>query len=160
MSDEILKQDCQCPCGHTKFTIQGKPISRAFCHCTICQEFNHAAYADVTIFLSKDVLLHDEKCVNFSAYKKPPAVQRGKCSKCDKPAIERFDLPLLPSLTIIPSGNIPAGPFLPESSAHIFYHRRLADISDELPKYSGFLKSQVVFNAKLMPNLFRRLVGW
>lgn len=157
MNDKSSKQECQCQCGNTKFTIQGKPIVRMFCHCTICQEFNNAAYSDVTIFLSKGVHLYDKEKVNFKKYKSPPAVQRGKCATCNKPAIELLDLPLFPSLAIIPSENIPPGQFLPEPSNHIFYHRRVADISDALPKHSGFIKSQMAFSAKLLPGIFRRL---
>ena len=159
MNDESSKQECQCECGNTKFTIQGKPIVRTFCHCTICQEFNNAAYADVTIFLSKDVHLYDKEKVNFKKYKSPPAVQRGKCATCNKPAIELLDLPLFPSLTIIPSENILPGPFLPEASSHIFYHRRVSNISDKLPKYSGFIKSQIAFSAKLLSGIIRRFAS-
>ncbi len=52
MSEPYKKQESQCQCGSTKFTIQGEPLIRALCHCTICQEFNNAAFADVTIFAS------------------------------------------------------------------------------------------------------------
>ncbi len=158
MIDENSTQQGQCQCGDTQFTIRGKPIVRTFCHCTICQEFNSAAYGDVTIFLSKDVSLHNNENVSFSKYKAPPAVQRGKCKSCNTPAIEFFDLPLFPSLTIIPSKNIPAGSFLPEASCHIFYHRRVSNISDDIPKYSGYIRSQVALSAKLLPSIIRSLV--
>ena len=158
MSNDCSPQECHCQCGNTKFTVQGAPIVRVLCHCTICQEFNNAAFGDVTIFLSKDVQLHNKEQVSFQKYKAPPAVQRGKCVSCNKPAIEFLNLPLFPSLTIIPSANIAVGEFLPEPSAHIFYHRRVADISDSLPKYSGFMKSQLALCGKLLPGMFRRLV--
>ena len=161
MNNESTKKESQCQgqcqCGNTNFTIQGAPLFRQFCHCTICQEFNNAAYADITVFLSKDVHLHDKKKVNFKKYKSPPAVQRGKCAACNKPAIEFLDVPLFPSLTIIPSANIPSGQFLLEQSNHVFYHRRIADINDTLPKHSGFIKSQAVFSAKLFSGIFHRL---
>jgi len=159
MNNDIQQQDCQCQCGATKFTITGKPIVRVFCHCTICQAFNHAAYADVTIFLAKDVHLQDKNQVRFKQYKSPPAVDRGKCASCDKPALELFELPLFPSLAMVPSENIPSGAFLPEPSAHIFYHRAVAPIDDQLPKHNGFIKSQAMLGAKLVPGLFRKLLG-
>jgi len=158
MSHDSSPQEGQCQCGNTKFTIQGKPIVRMFCHCEFCQEFNSAAYGDVTIFLSKDVQLHDKKQVSFQKYKAPPAVQRGKCVACNKPAIEFLDIPLLSSLTIIPSANIGAGEYLPQSWGHIFYHRRIDDIKDSLPKYSGFMKSQLAMCGQLIPGIFRKLV--
>jgi hypothetical protein len=159
MGDDVLTQEGQCQCGSTKFTIQNKALVRIFCHCTICQEFNNATFGDVSIFLSKDVHLHDREKVNFRKYKSPPAVQRGKCAACNKPAIEFLDLPLFPSLTIIPSANIPAGQFVPPPSIHTFYHRRLADINDTLPKKSGFIKSQLALIAILLPSLFRRFTS-
>tara|TARA_R110001592_G_scaffold68269_3_gene209133 strand:- start:10911 stop:11393 length:483 start_codon:yes stop_codon:yes gene_type:complete len=159
MATKILKQLCQCQCGITKFTIIGEPIVRIACHCKICQEFNKAPFADITIFLSKDVILEDIQTVSLRKYKSPPAVQRGKCIECDKPVIEFLDLPLFPSLTIIPSEHIPYGPLLPKLSAHIFYHRRVADIDDALPKISGSIKSQLALSKKLLPGIFLKFVN-
>tara|TARA_R110001599_G_scaffold302362_1_gene508025 strand:- start:4974 stop:5456 length:483 start_codon:yes stop_codon:yes gene_type:complete len=159
MGTKALKQICQCECGTTKFTIVGEPIVRIACHCNICQEFNKAPFADITIFLSKDVILEDIKTVSLRKYKRPPAVKRGTCIECGKPAIEFVDLPLFPSLTIIPSQLIPYGPLLPKLSAHIFYHRRVADIEDELPKISGSVKSQLALSKKLLPGIFNKLIN-
>tara|TARA_R110001592_G_scaffold288331_4_gene557363 strand:+ start:25674 stop:26156 length:483 start_codon:yes stop_codon:yes gene_type:complete len=159
MSKKISKQLCQCECGKTKFTIQGEPIVRIACHCTVCQEFNQAPFADITIFLSKDVILDDKKSISLKEYKAPPAIPRGKCIACDKPVMEFLDLPLFPSLTIIPSHLIPYGPLLPKLSAHIFYHSRVADIDDPFPKISGSIKSQLALGKKLLPGVFRKLIN-
>jgi hypothetical protein len=158
MSDKVLDQQCQCGCGKTRLTIQDGPLVRIFCHCTICQEFNMAAYADVSIFLAKDVNLHNRERVNFKQYKSPPAVQRGKCASCDQPIIEFLELPLLPSLAIIPSEHLPMGSFLAEPSSHIFYQSRVADIHDELPKHNGFITSQMTLSAKLIAGMVRKFV--
>jgi len=154
-----IEQNGQCECGKTTFVIRGRPLLRIFCHCTICQEFNQAAYADVTIFFSKDVQLYDRSQVAFKKYKSPPAVDRGKCLACEKPAIEFSELPVVPSLTIIPSANIPAGECLPEPAAHIYYHRRVRDVADQYQKYSGVFKSQMFLNRKLLPNMLRGMIG-
>ena len=83
-------------------------------------------------------------------------VQRGKCKSCNKPAIELLAMPMAPALTIIPTANILNKEFVPEVSFHSFYHRRIKDSDDAFPKYSGFLKSQVMF----MLHLFKaRLLG-
>ncbi len=158
MSKKKLQQLCQCQCGHTKFTLKGEPIVRIACHCTVCQEFNQAPFADVTLFLSKDVALENKESISLRKYKSPPAIPRGKCLKCDKPVIEFLDLPLFPSLTIIPSRLIPYGPLLPKLSAHIFYHSRVADIEDKLPKISGSIKSQLALSKKLLPGIFLKLI--
>lgn len=156
MSNQDLKEECSCECGTAKFTIQGEALVRIICHCTICQEFNDAAYSDVTIFVSKDVHLQNQETVSFKKYKSPPAVQRGTCITCHKPAIEFLDLPAFPSFTIIPSQNIPKSQRLPDPSVHIFYHRRIADVQDHLPKYSGFIKSQLGMGILIMKGMYRR----
>lgn len=156
MNDKGLTHNGQCDCGSTRFSIQGKPIVRMYCHCTICQEFNNAPYGDITVFRSKDVCLNNDESVVYTRFKSPPAVDRGTCSSCQKPAIENFNLPLMPSLTIIPSVNIKAKAYLPEPALHIFYHRRVDNIDDRLPKYSGFLKSQLALMGRLLPGLLRR----
>lgn len=149
------KQHCQC--GSTKFTLKAQPLTRVFCHCTICQEFNDAAFGDVTIFLSKDVEIADVDSIDFRTYKAPPAVQRGKCKTCHKPTIELFNMPLMPALTLIPSQQITDSEFLPEPVNHIFYHSRVADITDALPKYSGYMPSQLALSKVLLPRILKRL---
>ena len=155
MNHVVAEQLCHCECGKSEFTLKGKPLVRMFCHCTICQEFNEDDYSDITIFLTKDVEFDHAQHVDFKKYKAPPAVDRGKCGSCRKPIIEFINIPLFPSLTIIPSQNIGAGSYLPESCAHIFYHRRVKDISDNLPKYSGLISSQTL----LMKKLFLGMLG-
>lgn len=145
----------QCPCGATTFAVHGGPIIRAICHCEICQAFNSAPYADIAVFLSKNVELPEGSPVAFRTYRPPPAVQRGKCTACDKPAIEFLRIPPLPGFTIIPSVNFREAAFLPEPSLHIFYHRRVADIDDGLPKYSGYWRSQSALASRLVMSLIR-----
>lgn len=89
--------------------------------------------------------------VAYQAYKKtPPAVQRGKCVVCGEPAIERLKLPLMPEIVVIPSESVKEAALLPDPSLHIFYHRRVADAQDSLPKYEGFLSSQWAFSRRLL----------
>lgn len=156
MNQVAPEQKCNCECGRTEFVLQGKPLMRMFCHCTICQEFNEVEFSDATIFLAKDIEFDRAQNVVFRKYKAPPAVDRGKCGSCQKPIIEFLDVPLFPSLAMIPSQSIDSGSFLPESCAHIFYHRRVNDINDDLPKYSGFISSQVLFMKKLFVGMLSR----
>lgn len=147
--------NCHCSCGETKFNVSGQPLLRAFCHCTICQAFNQAPYADITLFRTKDVKTPQEGSVEFKAYRFPPLLQRGKCIFCGKPAIEYLKIFPIPKLIIVPSVNIQDKVFVPEPLIHIFYDTRIADIQDELPKYNGYLKSQLAFGHKLMASLLR-----
>lgn len=150
----MLKQICQCECGQVKFTLTSKPLLRLVCHCEICQKFNQSDSADILVFRQKDVELSDEHNIEFKTYRPPPAVQRGKCLTCLKPAIELFDVPFLPKLSMVPRENMPQGFELPKASFHMFYHRRVNDVLDDLPKLNGYFSSQVAF----MRELFSALV--
>lgn len=144
MADSVNSSG-QCQCGHARFTITGRPLLRGYCHCLICQAFNQAAFADITVFYARDVALEDEGSVAFRAHKQPPLLQRGCCTQCGKPAIERLNMPLMPALVIIPSANLADPALVPPAALHIFYNRRQADVDDGLPKYSGYLSSQLHF---------------
>jgi hypothetical protein len=144
-----------CNCGAARFSISGKPLVRFFCHCTICQEFNKADYADVTAFFAKDVVLDRKESVEFRVYQQPPLLKRGKCVSCGRPAVEGLTIPLFPRLTVVPSGNIEESASLPDPAFHMFYHRRKADMADRLPKHSGYFNSQFWLVAGLMRAMLR-----
>jgi len=95
----------------------------------------------------------DDTSISYKTYSAPPAVQRGKCEVCGHAAIESLRLFPLPKLAIIPSVNFSDRTSLPEPSLHIFYHRRVADMPDSLPKYSGYLLSQLVFAQRLLSSM-------
>lgn len=141
----VTLTQCTCSCGTTEFQVLGQPKLRMICHCTICQKFNQAAYADILVFPSKQVIAPGSGVVDFETYKKPPNVQRGRCTGCGQAAIETFDFPLLPKLTMVPVRMFSEGIGLPKPAAHMFYDKRLADSSDELPKKTGFISSQLAF---------------
>lgn len=153
MADVSIQQSGSCRCGAARFTMVGKPLLRAYCHCLICQEFNEADYGDVTVFYAKDVALADESTVDFRVYQQPPLVKRGKCTRCGKPAIEKLSIPLLPRMALVPSNNISDSEFLPTPAFHMFYHRRKADVADNLPKYNGFLNSQSRFSLAIVMSM-------
>lgn len=140
---------CSCRCGRTQFEITGEPRLRMLCHCTICQRFNQAAYADVLVFKSTQVNAPDLSTVEFKTYKAPPNVQRGICRHCQQPAIEVFDMPLFPKLTMVPAGMFAGDAGLPAPVAHMFYEHRQQDANDDLPKKTGFLSSQLTFFKRL-----------
>lgn len=137
--------DCSCPCGTTRFQTRNPPRFRMLCHCTICQRFNDAPFADVLIYRAADVEMPEPDMVDFATYKPPPNVQRGQCASCKAPVIETFHVPLLPKLTMVPRPMQPPEADLPEPLAHFFYETRQSDIDDALPKHQGFLPSQLAF---------------
>lgn len=147
---------CQCECGATQFKALGEPLFRAYCHCTICQEFNNSDFADITIFRGRDIELADDQPVQFNTYRRPPNVQRGKCGVCDKPAIEFMHLPLMPSFVFVPTDNIKNENLIPAPALHMFYNRRVQDAQDDLPKYEGYWPSQLGTTRHLFRALMKR----
>ncbi len=115
------------------------------CHCTICQQFNQAPFADVVVFKTAQVSVPDKSSIDFKTYKPPPNVNRGVCQHCQQPVIEFFDMPLMPKLTMVPAAMFAVQQSLPKPSAHMFYEKRLTDADDQLPKKQGFLRSQLAF---------------
>ena len=93
--------------------------------------------------------------VRYERMRPPPNVQRGSCTSCGAAAIELFRAPLMPKLTMVPVRNIGATEILPGPAAHIFYETRVSDVSDDVPKYEGYLRSQLLFGRLLMKSLTR-----
>jgi hypothetical protein len=138
-------QNCRCHCGKTRFHVRGPPLFRGFCHCTICQAFNQAPFADITLFRGRGVDMPDSTLVEYKTYRAPPAVQRGKCRSCGRPVVESLRIFPMPRLIIIPTANILDSVIVPGPSLHIFYDRRVADVDDGLPKFSRYWPSQSAF---------------
>lgn len=136
---------CTCSCGNATFEVRGAPLFRVFCHCTICQRYNGAPFADVVVYAASDVATPPAGSVEYTAYKPPPNVQRGKCVACGDAAIEQFAAPLFPKLTMVPAARHADAEALPEPLMHMFYDKRITDADDDLPKRSGFLASQLAF---------------
>ena len=141
----MIPSDCACSCGATSFEATGTPLFRILCHCTICQRFNDAPFADVIVYRAQDVALPEPGAVNFETYKPPPNVQRGKCASCGQPAVEVFAAPVLPKLVMVPRSMLRPDAKAPKPVAHIFYDKRISDAADELPKHEGFVRSQLAF---------------
>lgn len=145
---------CICECGRVSFSAPDKPLFRMYCHCSICRKFNDAAYGDIFVYRAADVERPKKDLVEFSTFRPPPNVQRGKCTSCMKPAIEILESPLLPKLILVPGSMLKHRESLPEAVGHVFYESRVADVQDGLPKHNGYLKSQLVFGKHLLKTLF------
>ncbi len=146
---------CRCSCGEVEFPAPADPLFRMICHCSICQSFNEAPYADVVVFRAKSMQSPPAGKVAFDTYRPPPNVQRGRCVSCEKPALEVLATPLLPNLVMIPRSVFTDPVTLPDPAAHLFYESRVADAADEVPKYTGYWRSQLAFGQCLFAALFQ-----
>ena len=147
--DRLSQMHGSCACGACAFEVSATPKARFICHCTICQAFTGKPFSDVTVVRAKDVTLTNEDQISFKKYRPPPNVSRGLCRKCGKPAVE-YALFGPFKLFFIPSTNFQRQDLLPPVHMHIFYHRRLTDAQDYLPKYTGYFPSTVAIGKLLM----------
>jgi len=137
----VFDYQCQCPCGQTHFSVLKAPKLRLYCHCEICQRVYQQPYSDFTVLpLSHVELPMDD--IRFKKLRPPPHLQRGFCQHCDQPVAGIFTL--MPGLkfAFIPSANYRVEKGLPESSGHLFYHRRRVPCDDNITKHHGYWRSE------------------
>ncbi len=144
---------CACPCGETRFGIRARPFARFYCHCLICQKIYGKPFADVSVLWARDLIQAPPEQVKTARYRRPPALDRSTCASCGRPVHGTLGLWPMPAFAFVPSVNIDAhldANVLPAPASHIFYHRRVADIDDALPKYSGYWRSQIATTVMLI----------
>src|SRR5208337_4066963 len=112
-------------------------------------------YADVTAFPARAVVLPEGSAVTFRRYRPPPAIDRGSCPACGGPVVEFMALGPLKMFAFVPSQNFERPAELPEPSLHIFYHRRVADATDALPKISGYWASEMAVSRLILGGALR-----
>ena len=138
-----------CACGEVTLDIARAPTVRMFCHCTVCQRANRAPFGDITLLRPKYVTVHGE--VNYRRMKLfPVSVRRGFCAACDDLIVEHL-WPAPVGITFVPSNRYEDPSALPEALGHIFYDTRVEAIDDALPKYEGFIPSQMATGRWMLP---------
>lgn len=140
---------CECPCGTTRYKINGEPILRFYCHCTICQEQYQSPYVDVSLFKLSDVELPDEADISYHQFKRFGAVDRGRCPSCDKPILSKMGEGEK-AYAFMAARNCQNAEDLPAAEMHVFYGTRAADVEDELPKYKNGISSRYAFIRRMM----------
>ena len=147
------KLECSCRCKESSISVEGAPVIRFLCHCKICQAVYRKPYADIIALKSSQVIQPVDSRIKFSKHRLPPALKRGVCPSCSNPVVGF--LPLMPffGLAFIPTVNFPEHVSLPAPKFHTFYDRRVTDVEDELPKYSGYWTSQCVLTSGFFSGL-------
>ncbi|KAK6609377.1 hypothetical protein H4I96_03308 [Botrytis cinerea] len=123
------------------FKVLERPLSAKFCHCTTCQVLHGAPFQWAAIFHKEDINFthghHDlgwyESEEKTTRHKLPCKVS---CAYCRTPIMDegRNMILLFPSLIKFKSQE-EKEKFNP--TCHMFYSRRLVDIPDGLPKWTG-----------------------
>ena len=135
---------CQCPCGTTSYKVHGDPITRFYCHCTICQQQYQSPYVDVSLFKLDQVELPEDEDIQYAQFKRFAAVDRGRCPSCDKPILSKMGEGDK-AFAFVEIRNNRSADELPPADMHVFYGTRVEDVKDDLPKYKNGLTSRFAF---------------
>lgn len=144
-----MTYSCQCPCGTTRYEIQGEPILRFYCHCTICQQQYQAPYVDVSLFKLEQVELPEDNGIIYHQLKRFAPVDRGRCPSCDKPILSKMGKEGK-AYAFMAARNCNNADDLPPPEMHVFYGTRTEDVDDELPKYSNGITSRYAFIKRML----------
>jgi hypothetical protein len=131
-------------------------LTRFVCHCTICQGLYKAPFADVAALWSSDVEVTTPASVGYRRYRLPPAVSRGTCNACGAPVVGRMLLAPFMRVAFVPARNLASADALPAVGSHIFYHRRVSDAADGVPKFSGYWRSTVAVTTRIVAGMMQR----
>lgn len=138
-----------CECGICAFELSVTPTTRFICHCTICQAFTDKPYADMTIVRAKHLRLINVDKISFEKYRPPPNINRGLCLNCKKPVVEFGGLGPL-KWVFIPASNFESQALLSAPQTYLFYNRHVTEALDNLPKHSGYFRSQIAIGKMLI----------
>lgn len=134
----------RCYCGATTIHTTQAPHAVAYCHCTDCRRVTGAPVAAFAAF--------DEAAVTFTPSEgrkvaANPGVTRSFCEVCGSPLAGRYDY--LPGKVYIPVGVLDqAGDFAPQLHAHESQRLVWLHIDDELERFAGSARSQLIDSVK------------
>ncbi|KZY32240.1 MULTISPECIES: GFA family protein [unclassified Oleiphilus] len=155
MTSQSFHQSASCSCTTSKITVRAQPFSRFKCHCTICQEIYNKPYAEFVVVNAKNVELNKSDQLLFAKYRRPPALTRGICQNCQSPLVGFLRLAPFLKLAFIPIDRFEDPGALPAAQGHIFYHSRSEEIDDNLPKFSGYWKSELAVSQSVLKGLIQ-----
>ena len=138
-----------CDCGTFSFVARKAPRARFACHCLFCQDFTGEASSDVSVLLGYQIEMKGTANLIHKKYRLPPNLNRTRGAKCGKPTMETMGAGPL-KLVFIPSKNFVEQDRLPPVRRHVFYNRRVADVADNLPKYSHYWPSQFAISKTII----------
>ena len=150
-----MNLQCKCPCGKQTFQVTGKPVMRFLCHCKICQKVYRKPFADVIAVNASQVIKPLSEGILFAKHRSYPNVNRGVCVACSEPVIGFMPVAPFFGLSFIAASNFTDQTVLPAPAMHTFYDRRIADVTDNLPKISGYWPSQWAVTRDFMVNLLK-----
>ena len=145
-----------CNCGNIYFKNEAQLTARFICHCTLCRSYSGTDFYDEAFFAVDDIgIVDDEKLSWQRNFSGRSPVNRGTCKVCDKPAISIIDMPFM-KFSLVPADSIPEHIDKKKASCHVFYHRRVNDVDDVLPKYRSYWSSQIMNSWHLLVAILKK----
>jgi hypothetical protein len=95
------------------------------------------------VWWADDVVVTAGAPLRFRRHRLPPALDRGVCASCADPVVGYLRIAPFVRLAFVPARSFASKSGLPRKSAHVFYHRRVRDVRDDLPKISGYWASEL-----------------
>jgi hypothetical protein len=94
--------------------------------------------------------------VSFKNYQSSISpLRRGACKICGKPVFSVAGLVSPLKFALIPTERV-SKEIIVQPLAHVFYHRKVSDINDQIAKCSGYWKSQLLIQKAFLKSLFFR----
>ncbi|KAL8729149.1 MAG: hypothetical protein Q9181_005095 [Wetmoreana brouardii] len=137
-----VRYEGSCHCGKVRYQLsREKPLDAKYCHCTTCQKIHGAPFQWAAIFHKEDINFthghHDlgwyESSEKTCVHKLPCKVS---CAYCRTPIMDEGRNMILLFPTLIDFKD-PADRKNFDISCHMFYPRRVLDIPDGKPKWTG-----------------------
>ncbi|KAL8846088.1 MAG: hypothetical protein Q9221_008797 [Calogaya cf. arnoldii] len=141
-----VRYEGSCHCGKVQYQLsREKPLDAKFCHCTTCQKIHGAPFQWAAIFHKDDINftsgIHDlgwyESSEKTCVHKLPCKVS---CAYCRTPIMDEGRNMILLFPTLIDFKNAEDRKNF-DPSCHMFYTRRVLDINDGKPKWTGINES-------------------
>lgn len=128
------KIDGGCQCGAVRYSITGKPVVTAICHCSTCRRANAAPAVAWSMFESGQVEMVAGELKKYAASE---GVKRGFCPACGTQIT--FEADYLPGMIDVTVGSFD-DPEVVRPSMHYWHSRHLswAEFADSLPRYPEF----------------------
>ncbi|KAF9067303.1 Mss4-like protein [Rhodocollybia butyracea] len=128
-----------CFCGALTYTVKGKPILSAYCHCTLCQRLA-ASPCVATIHFPATAFNWTHAQPHEAAFDKYS--NRFRCKSCGACTTSYNAIASKYSiwgaqLERDENGKIRNWDLI-KPTAHMFYETRMMDYNDDLPKWDGY----------------------
>ena len=138
----LPKYRAACFCGSVRYEVSADPVDAKLCHCKACQTLHGAPLQWAAIFHKHHVRftagLDQLRFFNSEQGKNERILPcKVSCKKCGTPIADEGRRMWLAFPTLFDFGQGRGTPAAFKPTCHIFYGRRVLDISDHLPKWSG-----------------------